>query len=191
MAEFSGEQKLRIVLESILRNVPKGEQCQKYGITEAEFDRWNHKLITDGGKIYDEYKPVTSGYRGPLMAKLRALAKIGIILSILINLGCLCALGVWFLIDEEEEFEPKEFVVQEVVEDVSPDLPDYENPVFGGGNQSSLREPNIENDDLKSFIAGFDAPVEDSSPALESLLADPLKLPTPEEAMKSICCPKK
>ena len=180
MAEFSGEQKLRIVLESILRNVPKGEQCQKYGITEAEFDRWNHKLITDGGKIYDEYKPVTSGYRGPLMAKLRGLAKIGIILSILINLGCLCALGVWFLIDEEEEFEPKEFVVQEVVEDVSPNLPDYENPVFGGGNQSSIREAKIEDDDLESFIAGFDSPMDGSKPGLESLLADPLKLPTPE-----------
>ena len=55
--------------------------------------------------------------------------------------------------DEEEEFEPKEFVVQEVVEDVSPDLPDYENPVFGGGNQSSIREAKIEDDDLESFIA--------------------------------------
>ena len=36
-AEFSGEQKLRIVLESIIRNAPKGEQSKKYGVTEEEF----------------------------------------------------------------------------------------------------------------------------------------------------------
>ena len=53
MAEFSGEEKLRIVLESILRNVPINDQCQKYGITEAEFDSWHDKLIKDGGKIFD------------------------------------------------------------------------------------------------------------------------------------------
>ena len=122
MAEFSGEQKLRIVLESILRNVPKGEQCQKYGITEAEFDKWNHKLITDGGKIYDEYKPASSVYRTPFMVNLRGLAKIGIILSILINLGGICAFGVWFFSAEEEQFVQDDTVNREIVEDVPPNL---------------------------------------------------------------------
>ena len=54
MAEFSGEQKLRIVLESILRKVPKEDQCKKYGISEKEFDSWNDKLINEGGQIFDE-----------------------------------------------------------------------------------------------------------------------------------------
>ena len=50
--EFSGEQKLRIVLESIIRNVPKGEQSQKYGVTEEEFQSWHDHLIQNGGKIF-------------------------------------------------------------------------------------------------------------------------------------------
>ena len=38
--EFSGEQKLRIILESIIRNVPKEEQSKKYGVSEEEFQKW-------------------------------------------------------------------------------------------------------------------------------------------------------
>ena len=53
MSEFTGEQKLRIVLESLLRDVPKKDQCKKYGISESEFDAWNDKLIKDGGTIYE------------------------------------------------------------------------------------------------------------------------------------------
>jgi transposase-like protein len=53
MSDFTGEQKLRIVLESLLRDVPKKDQCKKYGISESEFDAWNDKLIKDGGTIYE------------------------------------------------------------------------------------------------------------------------------------------
>ena len=53
MAELSGEQKLRIVLESIIRNVPKEEQCKKYGVTEQDFQSWHDHLIKDGGKIFE------------------------------------------------------------------------------------------------------------------------------------------
>ena len=52
-AEFTGEQKLRIVLESIIRGVPKDEQCKKYGITEEQFQTWHDHLIKNGGKIYE------------------------------------------------------------------------------------------------------------------------------------------
>ena len=51
--ELSGEHKLRIVLESILRNIPKEEQCKKYGISEDMFQEWHDHLITNGGKIFD------------------------------------------------------------------------------------------------------------------------------------------
>ena len=52
-AEFTGEQQLRIVLESIIRGVPKEEQCKKYGITDEQFQAWHDHLIKNGGKIYE------------------------------------------------------------------------------------------------------------------------------------------
>ena len=51
--ELSGEHKLRIVLESIIRNVPKEKQCQKYDIAEEDFQEWHDQLITNGGKIFE------------------------------------------------------------------------------------------------------------------------------------------
>jgi transposase-like protein len=134
MSEFTGEQKLRIVLESILRNVPKSEQCQKYGITEAEFDSWNHKLVTDGGRIYDEYKPATSVERTPMLTNLKSLGKVGIILSILINLGALCFLGVWLLTDDDVETATAPLTEVEIVEDIPEAYTELESPIVGGGN---------------------------------------------------------
>ncbi len=180
MSEFTGEQKLRIVLESILRNIPKSQQCQKYGITEAEFDSWNHKLVLDGGRIFDEYKPASSVERGPLFTKLKSFGRIGIIFSILTNLGVFLFLGVWLWMDNEETVEPPETVL-EIVENVPVAFSELESPLVIGGNQSTSTDkisPQIEN--LESYIAGFDSPASDSTLPLESLLADPLSLPSPE-----------
>lgn len=179
MSEFTGEQKLRIVLESILRDVPKSEQCQKYGITEAEFDSWNHKLVTDGGRIYDEYKPASSVERGPLLIKLKSYGKIGIILSILANLGALLFLAVWLSIDNEEKVEPLETVV-EIVENVPGAYSEIENPLVVGNERLNTGEILPDKEDLESLVAGFDSAAEDSALPLESLLADPLSLPSPE-----------
>ena len=52
MPELSGEQKLRIVLESIIRKVPKEEQCEKYGISEGEFLSWQENLTSIGSKMF-------------------------------------------------------------------------------------------------------------------------------------------
>lgn len=180
MSEFTGEQKLRIVLESILRNVPKAEQCQKYGITEAEFDSWNHKLVTDGGRIYDEHKKASSSYGTPLSANFKYLAKIGIILSLIINLAGICILVIWLLTDEKEELAEAATFPTKAVQEGSSDFSDNENFVFGEGNQSVQSERIVEGGELESFIAGFNSQKKESSPLLESLLADPLKLPTPE-----------
>lgn len=179
MSEFTGEQKLRIVLESILRDVPKSEQCKKYGITEAEFDSWNHKLVTDGGRIYDEYKPASSVERGPLLIKLKSYGKIGIILSILANLGALLFLAVWLSIDNEDEVEPLETVV-EIVENVPGAYSEIENPLVVGNERLNTGEILPDKEDLESLVAGFDSAAEDSALPLESLLADPLSLPSPE-----------
>ena len=177
MAEFSGEQKLRIVLESILRNVPKGEQCQKYGITEAEFDRWNHKLITDGGRIYEEQKLTSNKLHLSTFFKLGSLAKFGILLSLLINLAGLSIFGVWLLTERNNKETPVENAL--VVPKDSVTNIELENPIFTGGNQSGVNVSNVQNGEVGSFASTFDSLPNDTSPSIESLLADPLQLPTP------------
>ena len=63
MAELSGEQKLRIVLESIIRNAPKEEQCKKYGVAEKDFQDWHDHLIKNGGRIFEpEFGQKESGF---------------------------------------------------------------------------------------------------------------------------------
>lgn len=181
MSEFSGEQKLRVVLESILRNVPKSEQCQKYGITEAEFDSWNDKLIREGGSIYESNKPVTSAYRTPLKAGLQYLGKFGLWLSILVNLGGLCVFGVWYFSDDDDQVQVGAPPL-EVVEITPDDSPFYGNPRSISPQDPENKEMTEMNsdDDLESFIAGFDQPSEVNDAPLKSLLADPLTLPKPE-----------
>ena len=93
MSEFTGEQKLRIVLESLLRDVPKKDQCKKYGITESEFDEWNDKLIKDGGTIYEtssEENFPSSRPEGSLWSKSV------LIVSILINLLLVAGVVSWY-----------------------------------------------------------------------------------------------
>jgi len=177
MAEFSGEQKLRIVLESILRNVPKSEQCQKYGITEAQFDRWNHKLITDGGRIYEEQKLSSNKLHVSSFYKLGILAKFGIILSLLINLAGLSIFGVWLLTERNNKETPVENAL--VVPKDSVTNIELENPIFTGGNQSGVNVSNVQNGEIGSFTSAFDSFPNETRPSLESLLADPLQLPTP------------
>ena len=84
--EFSGEQKLRIVLESIIRNVPKGEQSKKYGVTEQEFQSWHDHLIQNGGKIFDSSVRTSLDTRKP-KRKMSPLVRIFLSISLLTNLG--------------------------------------------------------------------------------------------------------
>lgn len=93
MSEFTGEQKLRIVLESLLRDVSKKDQCKKYGISESEFDEWNDKLIKDGGTIYEtssEENFPSSRPEGSLWSKSV------LIVSILINLLLVAGVVSWY-----------------------------------------------------------------------------------------------
>ena len=85
--EFSGEQKLRIVLESIIRNVPKSEQSKKYGVSEEEFQSWHDHLIQNGGKIFASSAESKSPLSRPSKKKIGALAKFFLIISLLTNLA--------------------------------------------------------------------------------------------------------
>ncbi len=97
--EFSGEQKLRIVLESIIRNIPKGEQSRKYGVTEEEFQSWHDHLIQNGGKIFDSSMQSLSGSKRQ-KKKMSPTAKFFLSLSMLTNLG-LIIFGIVYSINEE------------------------------------------------------------------------------------------
>ena len=96
MAEFSGEEKLRIVLESILRNVPKNDQCQKYGITEAEFDSWHDKLIKDGGKIFEASNSRSKRTSRSRSSKSNKNLRFILTLSLFLNLSAVVLIFWWF-----------------------------------------------------------------------------------------------
>ena len=98
--ELSGEHKLRIVLESIIRNVPKAEQCQKYGISEEEFQGWHDHLITNGGKLFEsDFGSVRT--RVKRVRKMTSLNKLLLIASLLVNLAAvIVCLVIWLGGDE-------------------------------------------------------------------------------------------
>ena len=102
MAEdLSGEHKLRIVLESILRNVPKEEQCRKYGISEEVFQEWHDHLITNGGKIFDpDFGKTRTRVRK--VHRMSSLSKVLLTLSLLTNLAVLVLVAVWRLYPFED-----------------------------------------------------------------------------------------
>ncbi len=94
--EFTGEQKLRIVLESIIRGIPREEQCKKYGIEEDQFQTWHDHLIQNGGKIYEMGSSGAS--RKPRSKKVRFIPwyfKLLLLVSLLTNFGGLIVWGVW------------------------------------------------------------------------------------------------
>ena len=100
--ELSGEHKLRIVLESIIRNVSKDEQCQKYGISEEEFQGWHDHLITNGGKIFDpDFGRVRT--RVKKARKMTTLSKLLLGTSLLANLAAVIVCLVIWLGDEETD----------------------------------------------------------------------------------------
>ena len=101
--EFSGEQKLRIVLESIIRNVPKGEQSKKYGVSEEEFQSWHDHLIQNGGKIFDQSQQYSSKPRQE-KKKMGPLAKLFLSFSLFTNLG-LIIFGIVYSLNHENKNE--------------------------------------------------------------------------------------
>ena len=99
--ELSGEHKLRIVLESILRNIPKEEQCKKYGISEDVFQEWHDHLITNGGKIFDpDFGKTRTRVRK--VHRMSSLSKALLTFSLLANFAVLIFLAVWRLYPFDE-----------------------------------------------------------------------------------------
>ena len=178
MAELSGEQKLRIVLESIIRQVSKSEQCQKYGISEEEFQGWHDHLINNGGQIFDP-KLATSKTRVKKVKQMGPVSKFFLIFSLLVNLA---GVIVWLVIsysDANKSKIAKPLNSEPVAIEDSPlnlvqpsnDFSDFEELVG-----SSKGVPNSSSD--QELHQSTDSPAKISSMEIDNLLARPMNLPS-------------
>ena len=192
-AEFTGEQKLRIVLESIIRGVPKEEQCQKYGISPEQFQSWHDHLIKHGGKIYESKSSAPS--RAPRARKVKYVPwyiKLFLIFSLFTNLAVAIVWGVWYLSVEQEDLSVAGMISNFPSDDV--ELERNSSSVV----QENALGTNSELDELIAQVDGFekgesgvdetslrqDAPLAKESGAdLDSLLVAPLKLPSPPSSI--------
>ncbi len=93
--KFTGDQKLRIVLECLLRGVPKEEQCRKYGVDPVEFDGWHDLLIKNGGEIFDQPQVPKRLVKTRKVHRAPWYLKLLLTLSLLINLSVAIVFFVW------------------------------------------------------------------------------------------------
>jgi hypothetical protein len=169
--ELSGEHKLRIVLESILRDIPKDEQCQKYGISEDQFQGWHDHLINNGGRIFEpDFGKTRTRIRK--VPKMSFLSKSLLALSLLANLAVLILLAVWQLYPFED---PEYDLFSNQTEPPLPSiesLPVEEDSIKSLDNGAAIREKEID------FASGVPAVSPDlplpPRADLEHLLAKPL-----------------
>ena len=180
MPELSGEQKLRIVLESIIRKVPKEEQCEKYGISVAEFSSWQEHLTTYGGKIF-EPNFGRSSKRVKTIKKMGKTAKFFLTLSILVNLGLITVAGVLFFMQTDkvssvEVVKDSKFSEDSPLHSAEPDNDFSEMEESEEEEISSLVSSQV--DELLS--SAKDEQSLSAKADLETLLAKPLELPTPK-----------
>lgn len=180
MPELSGEQKLRIVLESIIRKVPKEEQCEKYGISEAEFLSWQEHLTTNGGKIF-EPNFGRSSKRVKTIQKMGKTARIFLTLSILLNLGLITVAGVFYFtqtdkVSSVEVVKDSKFSEDSPLHSAEPDNDFSEMEEPEEEETSSVASSQV--DELLS--SAKDEQSLSAKANLETLLAKPLELPTPK-----------
>lgn len=174
--ELSGEHKLRIVLESIIRNVPKAEQCQKYGISEEEFQGWHDHLITNGGKLFEpDFGSVRT--RVKRVRRMTSLSKFILSASLLANLAAIIVcLVIWFGKDDDT-VDPGPVAPSD-----SPLHASSDSPLNSGNSPGATQEPKplIPDDEPVRVPPEHPNPV--SPPVaprneLDHLLAKPLPFP--------------
>jgi hypothetical protein len=175
--ELSGEYKLRIVLESIIRNVPKEEQCQKYGISEEEFQGWHDHLITNGGKLFEpDFGSVRT--RVKRARKMSTLSKLFFSSSLLANLAAVIVVVVIWLGKEEADGSAPEQPADSPLHATSVSAVNSENTP-GKGQET---KPLIPDDGQARFSPPNSNPSSPPLPPkndLEQLLAKPFPLPRP------------
>ncbi|MBT7404699.1 MAG: hypothetical protein HN754_01160, partial [Opitutae bacterium] len=175
--EFSGEQKLRIVLESIIRNVPKGEQSKKYGVSEEEFQSWHDHLIQNGGGIFDQSQQYNSKSRHG-KKKMGPLAKLFLSFSLLTNVGLLI-FGIVFSLNNENK---KEELVEDEINSIDSPVnlvdrfPDAVAPPTEGKKEDA-KDADIEVMLENARVKPLPSKSQDSN--IENLLAQPGKTVIP------------
>ena len=175
--EFSGEQKLRIVLESIIRNVPKGEQSKKYGVSEEEFQSWHDHLIQNGGKIFDQSRQSSSNSRHG-KKKMGPLAKLFLIISLFTNLG-LIIFGIFYSLNNENK--KQELIVDEINAIDSPvNLVDrFPDSVSPAKEEAKLDGKDESIDTMLENARAKPLPSKSQDSNIENLLAQPSKIAIP------------
>lgn len=169
--EFSGEQKLRIVLESIIRNVSKSEQSKKYGVPEEEFQKWHDHLIQNGGKLFESSLTTKSTIR-PKRIKRSKGSKFLLFMSILINVSLL-AFGAYYTIINDLKFESIWLDQTENPLDQQPvivsEVPPFNEPVFSAKNvpKEVKFEAPITNDPFDPEKNSGQYPLDQSKPKAE------------------------
>jgi hypothetical protein len=183
MPELSGEQKLRIVLESIIRKVPKEEQCKKYGISEQEFLGWQDQLTKNGGQIFEPgFGSALTSLRPKSRPGISPLTKAILTISLLVNIGLVTVASVFYLTENDIPLEDQAVVDTMASSDSplhssQPDT-DFLNPEpLIEEEAKPLIQSSGEIDDLLSGSSSSSSSTGDAD--LETLLAKPMELPVP------------
>ncbi|MBT3637181.1 MAG: hypothetical protein HN531_09590 [Opitutae bacterium] len=174
--ELSGEHKLRIVLESILRNIPKEEQCQKYGISEDVFQEWHDHLITNGGKIFDpDFGKTRTRVRK--VHQMSSLSKALLAFSLLANFAVLILVAVWKLYPFEDA--DSGLGINQTIPQVSPvDVASVEDEPSKTRDASLVTEEEANLPSQGHYVSP--EPLIPPRSDLEHLLAKPLPLLRPK-----------
>jgi len=68
--QFSPEQKIKILRQHLLENVPISEVCEKYQLTPTQFYQWQKTFFENGAAVFAK----TAGRRGVSQAEQRLAA---------------------------------------------------------------------------------------------------------------------
>ncbi len=180
-AEFTGEQKLRIVLESIIRGIPKEDQCKKYSITPQQFQSWHDHLIQKGGQIFED----SASRKKPRTVKFVPwYVKLFLTFSLLTNLAVGIIFAVWKISEQQDNKNPyladlDPPAEEEVVEEDDTDFVDKAKDLGLDellGKVDALSQLGKE-DGISALPETKSA---EGKPDLKKLLTSSLKLPEPE-----------
>ena len=184
MPELSGEQKLRIVLESIIRKVPKEEQCQKYGISEEEFLGWQDQLTNNGGQIFEPgFGSKTISRRPQVIRKMGPVAKVFLTLSLFSNIG-LITVAIVLSLNNSSQPPEAQVLSKTVVPSDSPlhsAQPDTDFSSLQPATPEVEKPPVEPSGEIKDLLAaGSNTMGQQKNEDLETLLAKPMELPVPQ-----------
>jgi transposase-like protein len=51
--QWSAEDKFKIVMEGVGKEVPLGELCARHGIRQSLYYRWREQLLAEGKKVFE------------------------------------------------------------------------------------------------------------------------------------------